>query len=122
MFSYDADFIVDFDGDEVKEQKALLIRFTPQDCEVFVDRAFYSVGGKVATIDACFDVGGGVNVDDYQLFIEADEVCCRLSSLSHRVRTSTCRWLCCLKTPYFPHYGLALQCQAPCVLTPFRFE
>jgi hypothetical protein len=93
IFSYDADFVVDFDGDEVKVQKALLTRFTPQDSELFVDRAFYSVGGKVATIDSSFDVGGAVNVDDYQLFIEADEVCCALISHSLYHRMTTHRWL-----------------------------
>jgi hypothetical protein len=74
MFSYDADFVVDFDGDDVKEQKALLIHFTPLDSAPFIDRAFYSIGGKIASINSGFDIGGGINVEDYELFIEADEV------------------------------------------------
>ena len=80
-FSYNADFVIVFEGDEVKKQKALLIHFTLQESKLFVDQAFYSVSGKVATTDSSFDVGGGVNVDDYQLFIEANEVCHKLSSL-----------------------------------------
>jgi hypothetical protein len=74
-FTYDAKLVVGFDGGEVLEETAILNHYLSTSDEAFVENAFYKIYGKVASIDASFNVGDTLDSDNYQFIIDADTVC-----------------------------------------------
>jgi hypothetical protein len=73
-FTYDAKLVVGFEGDEVLEETALLNHYLATSDEPFTENVFYKIYGKVASIDASFNVGDGLDPDGYQFVIDADTV------------------------------------------------
>lgn len=73
-FTFDADFVVGFEGDHVLEETAILNHFVPQEDDSFVENAFYTVYGKVASIDSSYMVELGLDPDQFQFVIDADVV------------------------------------------------
>ena len=71
---FDADFVVGFEGEHVLEETAILNHFIPPEDDTFVKNAFYTVYGKVASIDSSYMVKLGLDPDQFQFIIDADVV------------------------------------------------
>lgn len=78
-FTYDAKLVVGVDGDEVIEETAIVNHYVAPNEEPFVEDAIYKTYGKVASIDASYKVGDGLDPEGYQFIIDADTV--RITSI-----------------------------------------
>lgn len=73
-YTFDVDFVVGFEGECVIEQTAIMTHFVLQEDDGFVENAFYTVYGKVASIDSLYVVEDGVDPNKYQFVIDAEVV------------------------------------------------